>query len=157
MAYKKKDPKDRIGHSHSSVADQGPITRGRSRREGIAIPTANPDWMPEARSWFNSLKLSGQSDLYEASDWSTGVAAARALDIAIRSHNASLFASFVRLSERLAVTVVDRSRARIELDEPDQADRDEDHADATIINWQARLAEARKINQDRSQDRDDGA
>lgn len=154
MAYQKKPPGSHLGHPHHARSDprnqeSGPVTRGRTRREGIAIPVADERWMPEARSWFNSLKLSGQCEWYEASDWATATAAARALDISLRTHNASWFTSFVKLSERLAVTVVDRSRARIELGEPERADADEEAADNVVHGWQARLAEKRS--------RDDGA
>lgn len=84
--------------------------------------------------------MSGQSANYQASDWSTAVAAAQAYDIFLRTYNASILSQFVRLSERLGVTIVDRARARIQLDEPgDRQDIDENAADATIINWQARL------------------
>jgi hypothetical protein len=145
MAYQKKPPGERIGHprfakSDPRYQDQGPpMTRGLTRRDGIAIPEADPSWLPIARSWFNSLKLSGQCDLYEASDWMTAVAAARALDMGLRSYNASLFAQFARLSERLGSTFVDRSRARIVLDAPEPTDADEDAADVVVHGWQARL------------------
>jgi len=115
------------------------VERGRSRREGIPIPTADPRWSPEARSWFNSLALSGQAEFYEASDWATAVAAARAYDIAIRSHNASWFTNFVKLSERLGATITDRKRSRIELAEPEPSDADEEAADSVVEGWQARL------------------
>lgn len=149
MAYQRKDPKDRIGHARFAKSDprheeHGPVTRGKTRREGIPIPEADPKWMPEARSWFNSLKMSGQSDFYEASDYATAVAAARALDMALRDYNASMFAHFVRLSERLGVTFADRARARIILDDPDIADADEDHADNVVHNWQERLDRKRR-------------
>ena len=95
------------------------------------------------QSWFRSLRLSGQSELYEASDWATAVAAAQAYDIFLRTYNASVLGSFVRLSERLGVTVVDRARARIELAEPAPEDADDNAADAAVIDWQSRL-DARK-------------
>jgi hypothetical protein len=95
--------------------------------------------MPEAQSWFRSLARSGQSDFYEASDWATAVAAAQAYDIFLRTYNASVFGSFVRLSERLGVTVIDRKRSRIELDDPEPQDEDEDAADEAVQGWQARL------------------
>jgi hypothetical protein len=145
MAYQRKPPGERIGHPHFAKSDPryqyhgGPASRGRTRRDGIPIPTADERWLPEARSWYNSLKLSGQSEFYEASDWATAVAAARALDMGLRSYNASLFAQWVRLSERLAVTHADRVKARIVLDEPEPTDADEDAADNVVYGWQARL------------------
>jgi hypothetical protein len=131
----------RLGHSTASNDDPRyiAVTRAQSRREDIPIPKANPKWLPQARSWFNSLALSGQSDLYEASDWATGVAAATAFDYFLRSGNASVFAQFVRLSERLAVTVTDRKRSRIELVDSDDADADEDAANDAVAGWQGQL------------------
>jgi hypothetical protein len=115
------------------------LARGSSRRAGIPIPEADPDWKPEAQSWFRSLARSGQSDFYEASDWATAVAAAQAYDIFLKTYNASIFGSFVRLSERLGVTITDRKRSRIELDDPEPQDQDEDAADEAVQGWQARL------------------
>jgi hypothetical protein len=115
------------------------VARGLSTREGIPIPEPDADWKAPARSWFNSLKLSGQSAFYEASDWATAVAAARAYDIFLRTYNASIFAQFVKLSERLGVTVIDRKRSRIELSDPEPEDVDEDAADAAVLGWHGRL------------------
>jgi hypothetical protein len=115
------------------------LARGSSRRAGIPIPEADANWRPEAQSWFRSLQLSGQSDFYEASDWATAVAAAQAYDIFLRTYNASIFGSFVRLSERLGATITDRKRSRIELEDPAPQDIDEDAADDAVQGWQARL------------------
>lgn len=150
MAYKRKRPEDRIGHSSRSreardvakygYTQSGPVSRGRSRRADLpAIPTANERWLPTARSWFNSLKLSGQSEWYEASDWMMAVIAADAFDKFLRTYNASTLALFVRLSERLCVTAVDRARVGIVLDEPEPHDADEEHADAAVLDWTERL------------------
>jgi hypothetical protein len=137
----------RPGNRSSGSKSMGPtddpryiaVAKGQSRRGDIPIPNADPEWMPLARSWFNSLKLSGQSDFYEASDWATAVAAAKAYDIFLRTYNASILASFVRLSERLGATITDRKRSRIELDDPEPADADEDAADEAVQGWQSRL------------------
>jgi hypothetical protein len=122
-----------------SAAAAGPVSHGRTRRNGIPIPEASERWLPISRSWYNSLKLSGQSAFYEASDWATAVAAAQAYDIFLRTYNASTLATFERLSARLGVTIVDRARARIELADPDPTDRDEEAADSAVIRWQGRL------------------
>jgi len=120
----------------------GPITRGRSRRAGIPIPTADPAWHPIVQSWFRSLKLSGQSEFYEASDWATAVLAAKTYDVFLRTYNASILSHFVRLSERLGVTIVDRARSRIELgDDADVTDVDQEAADATVLDWQRKFDE----------------
>lgn len=36
-------------------------------------PPADPNWHPYARSWYNSLRMSGQAIWYEASDWATAM------------------------------------------------------------------------------------
>jgi hypothetical protein len=122
-----------------STAAAGPITHGRTGRDGIPIPEASERWLPQARSWYNSLKLSGQSQIFEASDWATAICAAQAYDVFLRTYNASVLAVFERLSARLGVTIVDRARARIELAEPEPHDADEEAADKAVIRWQGRL------------------
>jgi hypothetical protein len=115
------------------------VARGVSTREGIPIPDVDPDWKPKAKSWFRALKLSGQSAFFEASDWATAVSAADAYDIFLKTYNASIFAQFVKLSERLGVTVIDRKRSRIELTDPEPEDADEEAADAAVMGWHGRL------------------
>jgi hypothetical protein len=115
------------------------VTSGSTAGRDFPIPTADKGWHPKARSWYNSLKLSGQSAFWEPSDWATAVAAADAYNVFLRTHNASILAQFVRLSERLGATLTDRKRGRIELEEPVQEDEDEAAADAAVQGWQGRL------------------
>lgn len=115
------------------------MTSGSTAGRDFPIPTADKGWHPKARSWYNSLKLSGQSAFWEPSDWATAVAAADAYNVFLRTHNASILAQFVRLSERLGATLTDRKRGRIELEEPVQEDEDEAAADAAVQGWQGRL------------------
>ena len=136
--HRAKQPRD-LATYRDSTAASGPVTKGQTRRAGIAIPQADPAWLPITRSWFNSLLLSGQSDFYEASDYATAVVAAKSYDIFLRTYNASVLAQFVRLSERLGVTIADRKRAHIELVDPDVTDADEEAADATVLSWQEKF------------------
>ena len=115
------------------------VSKAASKRHGIAIPEADPAWRPAARSWYNSLKLSGQSELFEASDWATAVAAAQAYDAFLHTKQASILAQFVRLSERLGATVIDRKRSRIELVDTQAKDHDEEAADGAVLEWHRRL------------------
>jgi hypothetical protein len=137
----RKKPAERTGAGSGVLDDPRFLTvsKGSSRRKDIPIPEANPQWHPQARSWFRALALSGQSDFYEASDWATAVMAAQIYDMFLRTYRANLLPSFLRLSERLGVTVIDRKRNRIELDEPDVSDADEDAADEAVIKWHGRL------------------
>lgn len=59
----------KVGHPHVAKA-QAPKISGRGRARKVKnVPVANPDWHPAAKDWYDSLKKSGQSDYYEASDW----------------------------------------------------------------------------------------
>ena len=143
----RKKPEQRSEGSKSTGVGDDPrfieVSRVRHRNYTGPIPTPAGHWRPQTRSWFNSLSLSAQSDLYEPSDWATAVAAAEAYDIFLRTHNASILGSFVRLSERLGVCVSDRKRSRIEMEPPDTEDEDETAADKAVQGWQARLTVVR--------------
>jgi hypothetical protein len=150
MVAARKKPAQRTG-AGSGVADDPrflSVSKGASRAREVPIPDANPSWLPAARSWFRSLALSGQSEFYEASDWSTAVLAAQIYDMFLRSHHANLLPSFERLSARLGVTVADRKRNRIELNEPDVSDVDEEAADQAVVDWHGRLGIVRDTGTD---------
>ena len=138
-----KKPEARSSGSRSTGSHDDPrfiaVARGHSRRKGIPIPEANPDWLPQARSWYNSLKLSGQSDFYEASDWATAVCAAQMFHDYLRTKSPGILAQFVRLTESLGATISDRKKSRIELEDPNPADADEEAADRAVNDWQLRL------------------
>jgi len=137
----KKRPANRTGtgSGHGDDPRYISVSQGQARGSEHPIPDADPSWKPKARSWYNSLKRSGQSDMYEPSDWATAVAAADAYDVFLRTHNASILAQFTRLSERLGATLADRKRTRIELQEPAPEDEDEAAADDAVRSWQGRL------------------
>jgi hypothetical protein len=137
----KKRPEERTGVGTGILDDPRfvAVSQGKSRRKDIPVPSANPNWHPQAQSWFRSLALSGQSEFYEASDWSTAVLAAQIYDMFLRTYRANLLPSFERMSARLGVTVIDRKRNRIELDEPEPSDQDEEAADDAVIKWHGRL------------------
>jgi hypothetical protein len=137
----KKRPEERTGAAAGAINDPRFIvlSQGRSLRHGIPIPEVNPQWHPQARSWYNALKLSGQSSFYEASDWATAVLCAQLYDMFMRTRSPQFMAHFVKLSAQLGVTIVDRKRNRIELDDPDVSDVDEEAADEAVIKWHGRL------------------
>lgn len=141
MAAPRKKPANRTGAGSGHGDDPRfiKVTSGSASDRDFPIPDADKSWMPKARSWFNSLKRSGQTEFWEPSDWATAVAAADAYNVFLRTHNASILAQFVRLSERLGATLADRKRSRIELVEPVQEDEDEAAADAAVQGWQGRL------------------
>jgi hypothetical protein len=118
-----------------------PINRGRARNKDIPIPEASPRWHPQAISWFNSLKLSGQSEFYEASDWAMAVVAAQTYDLFMRTYRAELLLRFDRLSTRLGACIADRNAARIRLEEEPLpvVDEDQEAADAVVLDWRRKF------------------
>jgi hypothetical protein len=137
----RKRPRERTGTGSGRGDDPRfiKVAQGQSQGAEHPIPQADSTWRPKARSWYNSLKLSGQSEFFEPSDWATAVAAADAYDVFLRTHNASILAQFTRLSERLGATITDRQRNRIQLEEPAPEDEDEAAADTAVQGWQGRL------------------
>jgi hypothetical protein len=65
--------------------------------------------------------------------------AAQIYDGYMRTRAANLLPSFLRLSERLGSTVIDRKRNRIELGDAEVSDVDEDAANEAVIAWHGRL------------------
>ena len=141
MSAPRKKPANRTGVGTGRANDPRfiKVTSGSASDRGFPIPKADKQWHIKAQSWFNSLDLSGQTEFWEPSDWATAVAAADAYNVFLRTHNASIMAQFVRLSERLGATLSDRKRSRIELAEPVIEDEDEAAADAAVQGWQGRL------------------
>jgi hypothetical protein len=144
----KKRPEERTGAASGFANDPRfvAVSKGTSRRAGIPVPEANPMWHPTAQSWFRSLALSGQSEFYEASDWATAVFCAQLYDTFLRTRKSTMLPAFLRLSERLGVTIVDRRRNRIELDEPEVTDEDEEAADQAVVDWHGRLGIVRDVD-----------
>ena len=136
-----KRPENRTGSGTGHANDPRfiSVTSGAASDKNFPIPDADKGWHPKARSWYNSLKISGQTKFWEPSDWATAVAAADAYNVFLRTHNASILAQFVRLSERLGATLSDRKKSRVELEEPVQEDEDEEAADEAVKGWQGRL------------------
>jgi hypothetical protein len=76
---------------------------------------------------------------FEASDWATAVAAAEMYDRFLRTDNASILAQFVRLTERLGCTELDRKRGRIELIDGVVKDEDREAATEAVVKWRGHL------------------
>jgi hypothetical protein len=105
-------------------------------------PEADDFWHPIAQEWFVSLGLSGQSALYQVSDWATAryVAEAMSRNLQAGRFSAQLFAAVMGATTSLLATEGDRRRLRVELQRSVAVDRDEEAADATVRELQTRLA-----------------
>lgn len=120
-------------------------------------PEADENWHPVAKAWFDALGTSGQSQLYQPSDWATAVLIAESMsrDLSpqaigiteqgevvrdvIPLKGASLSA-YLRAMAVLMVTEGDRRRLHLELERTKASDPDEDRSQATITSLQSRLS-----------------
>jgi hypothetical protein len=71
------------------------------------------------------------------------VAAAEIYDRFLRTDNASILAQFVRLTERLGCTELDRKRGRIELVAGEVRDEDRERAAEAVVSWRGHLGMVR--------------
>ncbi len=127
---------------HGSVEHEDPryLSTTKARRMPVPhVPEADPRWKPIVRSWYNSLKVSGQTSLWQPSDWTTAVLAADTYNRFIQTGNGQILVTFNRMSERLGVTEIDRKRARIELTTEGEVDQDKARATRQVISWKGRL------------------
>ena len=95
-----------------------PLATARGARP--RIPSADRTWHPIARGMFESLKRSGQSEFFEASDWQAARLAAEATSRLLKAEkfSAMLLAAVDGMWARLLMTEADRRRLRIELERP---------------------------------------
>jgi hypothetical protein len=97
------------------------ITKAPSKR--VNRPAlADPDWHPIAKTWYDSLAKSGQSEFYQASDWAFAYSLAEDLSDYKRQtkRSAVMLSSIMTGMTLLLTTEGDRRRVNIELHEPEQ-------------------------------------
>lgn len=84
----------------------------------VRVPRADPSWHPLAKSWYNSLKKSGQSQFFEPSDWAYAKFVAYQMTLLCqekRVRAASLQTIMAGMND-LLTTEGARRRVRIELE-----------------------------------------
>lgn len=113
------------------------------------IPEPNTQWHPIARNWYISLALSGQSDFYEPSDWSTAYLMAESMsrdlmpqfvgftesgEILMESIplKGSSLAAYLKGMGNLLVTEGDRRRMSVDLVRGERVDPDAERALALV-------------------------
>jgi hypothetical protein len=84
----------------------------------VEVPTANEFWHPLAVRWFESLKVSGQSRFYEASDWAAAEITAEAITRTFTAppFSAISFSAMWGAMSELLTTEGARRRARMEIE-----------------------------------------
>lgn len=118
-----------------------PIARAAATAARPRIPAADKTWHPIALQMYRSLRQSGQSAFFEASDWATAKLAAEATSRLLQSEkfSAMLLAAVDAMWSRLLMTEADRRRLRIELERP-AVDEDEAAAVAYLDGARVRLS-----------------
>lgn len=117
--------------------DQQAVKRGELK--SVTWPNAGRDWHPIAKSFWASLKTSGQADFYQQSDIAFAFSLCDDLSFYKKPQISRDGVEYVRRSpemlkallagmERLLVTEGDRRKVRVELHEP-EPERD----DATVL------------------------
>lgn len=119
-----------------------------SRTQIIEFVEANridgaEDWHPLAREWFRSLAESGQSYMYEPSDWATARVLAELLSRALKAGKltASLIERWQVGATELLTTEGARRRLRLELEKAPAADPLEEAAVADLAAYRSRTAD----------------
>lgn len=91
---------------------------------GVKMPPVDRGWSELTKDWYKSLAASGQSQVFEPSDWQTARLVAGELDIYLkttpRKRNPSAFTAIIRGMESLGSTHHSRLRARIEIHRTDE-------------------------------------
>lgn len=58
----------RLGHVSNAEAAGEHVTKAPGAQK-VVVPHASKDWCDMARNWYNALKISGQQQFYQPSDW----------------------------------------------------------------------------------------
>ncbi len=96
-----------------------PISSGERRK--VVIPRADKDWHPIAKRIWEAMKVSGQEDYYQQTDWAYAYSLCDDLTYYKKAERRSpeMLKAIMTAMERLLLTEGDRRRARIELAEPE--------------------------------------
>ena len=87
---------------------------------GVApkIPPVRKEWHPAAKAWYQSLKVSGQSQWYEQSDWAQAWIGAELISDVLLSEKRSptMVHQWLAMASELMVTEGSRRRLHVELE-----------------------------------------
>lgn len=114
----------------------GPAVQKAVGAANVKAPNVKPGWHPIMKDWYRSLKVSGQAQFYQASDWQTAQLWCHVMSEALSSGEpvkASLLAQFNAVAGDLMTTEGSRRRLRLELQNPDGVSDADDDATVSIM------------------------
>ena len=82
----------------------------------VEVPPADPSWHPMAVGWYESLKISGQSQFFEPSDWAAAQVAAWYITELVRKPSSAAFTAAWDAMGALLTTEGERRRVRLEIE-----------------------------------------
>ena len=134
------------GRSTPYTVDPGTAFRRGQSAGAPPVPVESSAWHPVAQGWYRSLRMSGQSQWYEASDWATAWVAAEVLSRLYEfGFSATLLEQWNSMAARLMVAEGDRRRLRIELVRDEDTDDDEAESAEMLGALRAELEEAEDV------------
>lgn len=112
--------------------DAAPTTRAKGASE-VRVPRCDPTWHPIAKSWYNSLKRSGQSAFYEPSDWAYAQLLAHEMTLMLAEPKirAAALQTVMAGMNDLLTTEGARRRMRLELERGDTSSVEDNVVDIT--------------------------
>jgi hypothetical protein len=120
-----------MGHGNGKTDTNAHIRVGKSAGKPV-VPDPNPEWHPVAIGMYRALKMSGQAQWYETTDWAIAWVMCEALDRLYQfGFTAGLLSEFNEMSSRLLCCEGDRRKARIELIKAG-GDVDEDESEMSL-------------------------
>lgn len=145
MAAKGPVPKrsdQRLGHRTQAELDsvQKIPFKQLTEPSGPDLNLIDPD--PLASDWYEGLRLSGQAEFFQPSDWAQARVWAELLSRALKQGgkpSAVLIAAWSSGASELMTTEGARRRMRLELERVPSADPDADRSDATVTDLRSRL------------------
>lgn len=114
--------------------------KARAEVSTVKAPAEDKDWHKLAKAWYRSLKVSGQAQFYEPSDWQQARILAEILSRALGSEklSANLMAAWFSAAGELLTTEGTRRRMRLELEREDLTEG-EDAAVAAMADYRAKV------------------
>jgi hypothetical protein len=105
----------RLGHM--TKAEKAAVT-SVTMSGRVEVPPADPDWHELARSWYESLAVSGQAQFFEPSDWAAAryVAEVMTTNLQAGRFSSQLFAAVWQAMGDLLTTEGERRRVKLEID-----------------------------------------